>query len=180
MSPIAIAGPFGVETFVFADDGIVPNSKLPAIVYRKAIAFAEPDEEAAGEELDHDLQQHGWYLSWTDSVYRKVHYHSITHELLVVFCGTAQIELGGRRLGKVVQVQGGDAVLIPAGVGHRRISSSGDFIVFGAYPIGKDYDLCWDWEKLRRNAKKRIRRVPLPADDPLFGASGPVHEHWIR
>lgn len=178
MSPVVIAGPFGYQTYQFADDGIVPNSKLPAIVYRGAITFTESDEEPAGDELDDHVQEHGWYLSWTDSIYRRVHYHSNTHELLVVFNGTAKVELGGRRLGKVVEVKGGDAILIPAGVGHRRIESSNDFTVFGLYPIGKKYDLCWDWERLRARSRSRVRRVALPAEDPLFGKGGPMLKEW--
>lgn len=181
MHPVIIAGPFGYRAHHFADDGIVPNHpKLPAIVYDGAVTFNEPDDEPAGEALDDLVQENGWFVSWTGSIYRRVHYHSNTHECLVVFNGVAKVELGGRRLGKVIEVKGGDAILIPAGVGHRRIESSKDFIVFGVYPIGKQYDLCWDWERLRARSKARIRRVPLPADDPFFGKGGPMLKEWEK
>ena len=75
------------------------------------------------------------------------------------------------------QLRGGDAVVIPAGVGHCLVGG-GDLVVVGAYPDGQDWDLCRATEEDRAKALENIPWVPLPKLDPVFGASGPVLTLW--
>ena len=50
------------ETFTFADDGAIPNSKLPLLVYRQAV----PADPAAIERL---FTANRWPAAWRDAVH---------------------------------------------------------------------------------------------------------------
>lgn len=82
----------------------------------------------------------GWTGSWRNGVYDWHHYHRTTHEVLGCYAGWAVIRLGGE-MGQDHRIQAGDAVIIPAGLAHRRMQSSGDFAVVGAYPDGVSPDM---------------------------------------
>ena len=47
----------------------------------------------------------------------------------------ARVRLGGDG-GVVLDVKAGDALLLPAGVGHQNLGASADLLVIGAYPKG--------------------------------------------
>ena len=57
-----------------------------------------------------------------------------------VYSGTGQIRLGGSN-GIITEVQSGDVIVIPAGVGHENLRASADFVVVGAYPSGQTPDV---------------------------------------
>ena len=59
------------------------------------------------------------------------HYHSIAHEVVGCARGAAQLQFGGPE-GPVVDVQAGDAVLIPAGVVHCRLDDKPGYVSVGA------------------------------------------------
>ena len=102
----------------------------------------------------------------------------------------------------MVDVQAGDAVLIPAGVAHARLDDEPGYVSVGAYPPGQQPDLCVlsDQDAAVSNARDdteglelkvvgeaemtairtSIARVPLPETDPLAGGSGPVAELWLE
>ncbi|XQA78463.1 hypothetical protein ACM9W9_01665 [Xanthomonas sacchari] len=95
--------------------------------------------------------------------------------MLGVARGNARVLLGGPG-GIEITLAAGDALLLPAGTGHCRLSASADFMVVGAYPAGQDWDIC-------RQAPdaamlQRIAQVPVPQSDPLLGTGGPVLEYW--
>ena len=73
--------------------------------------------------------------------------------------------------GATVQAKAGDAVLIPAGVGHKRLSGSPDLLVIGAYPRGQRADLMREGAEDTAGIRRRIAAVPLPAADPVAGAA---------
>jgi uncharacterized protein YjlB len=105
------------------------------------------------------------------------HYHSTAHEVLGIASGTAQVRLGGEN-GVVLNVQAGDVVLLPAGVGHQKLDASDDLLVVGAYPPGQDWDLCRGADDERPHVLDNIRNVALPPADPICGSEGGTNKHW--
>ena len=162
-----------IETHHFADDGIVPNSRLPLIVYRGAIPEGG-DRAAACERM---FAAHGWPDAWRNGIYAHHHYHSTAHEVLGIASGMATVRLGGE-CGQTVALRVGDVVVIPAGVAHKRESASGDLLVIGAYPQGQRPDLCRAEAVQHSRALAAIASVPLPAADPVTGGAGPLLDAW--
>ena len=92
--------------------------------------------------------------------------------------GSASIAVGGPE-GETVEVEAGDVVVIPAGVGHCNKGSNGGFSVVGAYPRGQEYyDLRTGEEGERPEVLENIGNVSLPESDPLFGEKGPLPQRW--
>lgn len=160
---------------VLEENGQFPNNpKLPLLLYKGALHLHPDDEPECILEL---FEKNGWTNGWKDGIYDYHHYHSNTHEVLGIFCGTAEVQFGGPE-GICAELNRGDVVVIPAGVAHRRLNSSGDFLCVGAYPGGRDYDINYGKEGERPAADETIGSVPLPHNDPLYGKNGPVAEHW--
>jgi uncharacterized protein YjlB len=160
---------------ILQDDGMYPNnSHLPVLIYRRAMEPPERDPAAAFEQL---FQAHGWTGSWRDGIYAFHHYHSTTHEVLGVYRGSASVQLGGDE-GITVQVAPGDVIVIPAGVAHRNLGAGAGFAVVGAYPDGRRPDMNYGRPGERPQADHNIRRVDLPASDPVYGNAGPLLEYW--
>jgi uncharacterized protein YjlB len=164
----------GVFAHVLADDGTIPNSRLPLLVYRTAVDLAGEDPPAA---IEATLRANVWGNGWRNGVFPYHHYHSTAHEVLVVYAGSARVQFGGEE-GIVASVVPGDVVNIPAGVGHKNLGASADFRVVGAYPRGQAWDICYGRAGERPRADERIARVPLPIADPVFGREGPLLAHW--
>lgn len=160
----------------FEDDGKTPNNpRCPLLIYRDAVSLTkEYDPAAVFEEL---FAAHGWGRSWRDGIYKFLHFHTQSHEVLGIARGTARVQFGGAK-GKTLTLEAGDVVVLPAGVGHQRISGSEDLVVVGAYPAEGEYDEPKPREVDHEEAKKRIAEVPLPEADPVYGADGPLHELW--
>lgn len=162
------------EVVFFVDDGDIPNNPLPLIVYQGAIDPASRDPAAAFETL---FRGHGWGGSWRNGIFPFHHYHSTAHEVLGIAAGEAEVRFGGKD-GETRTVRAGDAVLIPAGVGHKRISATHDLLVIGAYPGGQRADLMREGAEDKAGIRRRVSAVPLPGADPVVGDGGPVAEHW--
>jgi uncharacterized protein YjlB len=164
-----------VLEYRFEDDGSIPNNPtLPLLVYPQALASSELDTSRCRELLS----ENGWGGSWVDGVFPYHHYHSTSHEVLCVVGGSASIAFGGPR-GEIFEVSAGDAVVIPAGVGHCNRGSDGEFSVIGAYPRGQEnYDLRTGEEGERPEVLKNISNATLPESDPLFGKEGPLSRSW--
>jgi uncharacterized protein YjlB len=166
-----------VETAFFADDGRVPNSRLPVIIHRQAIDARPPDMVVA---IEQRFAANRWTNGWRSGIYTFHHYHSTSHEVLGIARGKVRLRLGGER-GRDFELSAGDVVVLPAGTGHKRLSERGDLLVVGAYPDGRDWDLIRAQESdaaVHAAAVKRIVEVPLPELDPVRGAVGPVVELW--
>ena len=162
-------------TFQFSDDGDIPNNAhLPLIVYAGALDPLPRDAATAFEELFH---LHGWGGMWRNGIFPFHHYHSTAHEALGIAAGEAEVRFGGEA-GETLRVRAGDAVLIPAGVGHKRISGSPDLLVIGAYPAGQRADLMREGAEDKAGIRARIAAVALPATDPVGGAGGPMMGLW--
>ena len=161
------------ETMIFEDDRKIPNSKLPLLIYRNV--FTARDDEGAAW-LEQKFAENNWTNAWRNGIYDYHHYHSITHEVLGVYAGSGLLHLGGEQ-GQRVNVEAGDVIVIPAGVGHKCLEENGLKVV-GAYPDGRSYDLKEGLKDERPEADENIAAVPLPATDPLYGKSRGLPDHW--
>ena len=160
------------EIYTFGDDGSIPNSRLPVLLYRGVLAGdAGP---AAYEKL---FAGHGWLGAWRDGIFPFHHFHSIAHEVLGIGAGQVEVMLGGpggRRLG----LRTGDVVVLPAGTGHCNLGSSSDMVVVGAYPNGMSWDLRRGDPAEHDEVLTNIAGVPLPEQDPARGKAGALLELW--
>jgi uncharacterized protein YjlB len=164
-----------VETYRLEENGAIPNNaELPLLVYR-AVLPQGGDPAAACEEL---FRRNGWGGGWRDGIFSYHHFHATAHEALGIVRGGARVRFGGEG-GPVMEVRAGDVVVVPAGVAHKNEGASGDLLVVGAYPDGRDRpDLCTGKPEERERARARIPLVARPAADPVFGAAGPLVEAW--
>lgn len=154
------------QTLILQPGETMPNSRLPVLIYRGAL----PDGH-----FDALFQANGWRGIWHNGVYDFDHYHSNAHEALGVARGRAVLQLGGET-GERVEIAAGDAIVLPAGTGHRRLDRSEDFLVVGAYPSGQEhYDIC---RTRSPEAELRISKVRLPDSDPVRGQDGPLARLW--
>ena len=159
----------------FPDDGGTPNHPdLGLVVMRETDAANAPDP---AEWFERRFRENGWGATWRWTVYPYQHYHSTNHEVLGVSCGSATLLLGGDN-GMELHVGVGDVIILPAGCGHKRLDASEDFQVVGAYPGGTKPDLLRPGEGDPREARRRISNVPVPKNDPVHGADGPLLRPW--
>jgi uncharacterized protein YjlB len=155
-----------------ARDGVPNNPDLPVVLMPGAVAAPEPERILAR------YAGSGWVGAWVWTVYDFHHYHPDAHEALTVGAGWAELQLGGAS-GPVLRLAAGDAVVLPAGTGHRRVAASGDFAMCGAYPPGQSgRTLSRPGDHGEGEARALIAAVPLPRTDPLFGADGPLVQTW--
>jgi uncharacterized protein YjlB len=160
-----------VETHTFDDDGGIPNSTLPVLLYH----------DVAGARSASDCERlfagHGWLGAWRNGIFSFHHFHSTAHEVLGIVAGVASVTLGGP-LGRQLELRRGDVVVLPAGTGHCNNGSSGDLLVIGAYPDGMSWDLRRGDPAEHEEVLANIRAVPLPRADPVHGPSGPLEQLW--
>ncbi|WP_411704388.1 cupin domain-containing protein [Edaphovirga cremea] len=152
----------------------VPNSPLPLLIYRKVI---EADTKDVAESLEHLFAKNDWPPHWRSSVYPFTHFHTTTHEVVGVYVGSAELQLGGDN-GKVYRVEVGDVILIPSGVGHKCISATDDFMLVGAYPTDHNPDICRDQPEKLSERTEAIKRIELPQSDPVLGRSEGCIKQW--
>jgi uncharacterized protein YjlB len=166
----------GVFARLLADDGIIPNnSRFPLLVYPNAVALSPHDPAARFEEL---FSRNEWTGCWRNGVFSFHHYHFAAHEVLGVYSGQARIQLGGKS-GISEEVNAGDVIIIPAGVGHCKLRSSPSFAVVGAYPKGQNSVIGHGEPGDSESHRRAIAATGLPTKDPVYGASGPLFEHWV-
>src|SRR3954451_16067041 len=166
------------ETFMFADDGSVPNNeRLPFVLYRHVIDFiGATDPEPVIEKI---FRANGWGDTWRNGIFPYVHYHSQIHEGMGIARGRAKVRFGGDK-GQEFDIKQGDVVLLPAGTGHQCLWASPDLMVIGTYPPTGRYDLCRGSKAEHTKALASIPKVPLPESDPVYGDKGPVLELWRK
>ena len=97
--------------------------------------------------------------------------------MLGIARGEAEVRFGGEA-GETFHVKAGDAVLIPAGVAHKRLSSSPDLLVIGAYPVSQRADLMREGAEDKAGIRSRIAAVAMPVSDPVAGDDGPMQRLW--
>lgn len=163
-----------IAHLLVADPEIPNNPRLPVLVYPGAVALPAEDPAAAFETL---FTANGWGGCWRDGIFPFHHYHSTAHEVLGIYGGSAVAQLGGEG-GITLSLGAGDVVIIPAGVGHKRLSSGGGLGVVGAYPGGQQPDMCRAGGASVARGAERVARVPVPDRDPVHGPDGPMCRHW--
>ena len=159
-----------VQKLLFPQSDWVPNNqRFPVLLYRAAML------DCQSSDFEHTFARNGWTGIWRNGVFDYQHYHSGAHEVLGVGRGNATLLIGGPT-GKAFDSSTGDCLILPAGTGHRKLLSSPDFQVVGAYPPGQHADI--QTEAASPEMQEVISSLPLPDTDPLFGANGGVLEAW--
>ncbi|PKA98586.1 uncharacterized protein YjlB [Flavobacteriaceae bacterium MAR_2009_75] len=157
----------------FKDDGKIPNSKYPLILYKNA--FSETGRSGASW-LENRFLENNWSNSWRNGIYSFHHYHSTSHEGLGVYSGSALVHLGGED-GEKIKIEAGDVIIIPAGVGHKNLGGE-NLGVVGAYPDGRLWDLNKGLPGERPKADENIDGLPIPDADPLLGTEDGLIKIW--
>ena len=190
-----------VKHFIVSESGDMPNNgALPVILYKSAADFGDREPESVFEER---FAQHNWGNGWrVESIYHFHHFHSDAHEVVGIARGAAKLQIGGPD-GPIIEMEAGDAAVIPAGVGHCRLDNAPGLSVVGAYPPEQGPDVCViteeDLQKARdENAdadgciirlfgkderdtvRASIDGTTLPPTDPLTGNDGPVMNLWQK
>jgi len=161
------------ETLLFKDDGKIPNSKYPLLVYRNVFSGRG---DAGATWLEKKFAGYHWTNSWRNGIYDFHHYHSTSHEVLGVYSGSALVHLGGEQ-GRKVEIHAGDIIVIPAGVGHKNLGSD-DLGIVGAYPDGRSWDINKGLPGERPRTDKNIAALPVPDNDPFLGSSEGLRQLW--
>ena len=161
------------EKFFFEDDGKIPNNKLPLLLYKNA---CKERGSKGARWLEERFAVNNWTNSWRNGIYAFHHYHSTSHEVLGIYTGSALVQLGGEN-GAKLEVEAGDIIIIPAGVGHKNLHSQGLGVV-GAYPDGRSWDLKRGLPGERPKADQNIAALPIPSADPLMGERDGLIKIW--
>ncbi|MCY4445125.1 MAG: hypothetical protein OXC02_01490 [Rhodobacteraceae bacterium] len=162
------------EIFISKPQGMIPNSRFPLLVHRKAIPGG------GANAIKVRFQTNGWSNNWDyPGIYEYAHFHSTTHECLGCAKGWMEFKLSvGEGGWSQVKIKAGDVIIMPAGVSHEMIGQSADIHMCGGYPDGRDWDDIQEEflsvEDYKR-ACKRIKMLPIPAKDP---ATGGVMVEW--
>lgn len=161
-----------VVAHLLAPSGAIPNHpRWPLLVYPQAVPNPTP------EDFEALFTRNGWPAAWRNGVFPFHHYHSNAHEALGVYGGEVTVQFGGDG-GVQVAARPGDVLVLPAGTGHKKISSRGALGVVGAYPEGAKPDTCMSpFARTAKNVRDVLQAV-LPAGDPVHGPGGPLFEYW--
>jgi len=146
------------------------HTRWPLLVYPGVAS-----KEVTAEFFENLFSRNRWPAAWRNGVFSFHHYHSNSHEALGVYEGEVTVQFGGQEgkmSGVTVTAKPGDVIVLPAGTGHKKISSRGALGIVGAYPEGSNPDTC-------RGLSKTSSQVPLPACDPVYGPGGPLFTYWL-
>lgn len=170
----APAASLHVETLSLGVSGGVPNHPhWPALIIRGAVPADAP---ISGIKALYEANR--WFRVWDWTVFDYHHFHPEAAEALTVARGAARLHLGGPD-GPQVDVTAGDAMVLPAGFGHKRVSSDDAFTVVGGYPEGQEErTIVAAGDMDVADAARAVAAVPPPQTDPLWGADGPLLDHW--
>ncbi|KAF1810716.1 hypothetical protein P152DRAFT_400874 [Eremomyces bilateralis CBS 781.70] len=191
--------PTAPETYFLPPTPHVPNSRLPALVYRSVLtAPLSATSTIASVEPNH------WLKGGVFKAVRTHHFHSVTHECYAVFRGESSLLLGrgpgddvemerGERSGEgaegwmtrrvVVSLREGDVIVLPAGLSHCSLDPADGYEYVGFYPEGSlKWDNNWCKADVTETAEKAkvAKSVAIPEFDPIYGREGPLVEIWRK
>lgn len=162
------------QTLYLKPSATLRHPDLPVLIYKSVLTDQEAEQDKVFQKA---FIQSGWGGVWKDGIFDYHHFHSNAHEALGIAAGHVTIRLGGE-FGVDVDLKCGDAVVLPAGTGHKRIIGTENLVIIGAYPPGQaHYDIC---RTMDETAIENIRNVSLPETDPIYGAEGPLMDLWNR
>ena len=150
----------------------IPNTSIqnkPLLIYHNA--FPEADASS----IESHLKSIGVVsLQWRYTMFTETHFHSTAHEVLCISSGSAKLCFGGEQNDGRVEpfVEKGDVIVVPAGVGHRRLEEHGHFQMVGSYQTGKSWDMCYGREGEEEKVKN-ISALGWFDKDPIYGNEGP-------
>ena len=163
-----------VATTVLQPEDGIPNSRLPLILYRHAL----PPELRTASGCQALFDRNQWTGNWVDGIFDYWHFHVTGHEVLGCIAGAATIGFGGDS-GIAVEFGEGDVVVIPAGVGHKRLSEKrGGFTVVGGYPPGQSGEIARPGQISVDEAQRTIAALQPPRADPVLAHQGPLMQAW--
>lgn len=172
-SPAGITADDVIQISVPENNGIPNHPWWPALIYPQAVPSGFSIEQIMAL-----YEANLWTRVWAYTIFDYHHFHHAVHEVLTVAKGSAQLHLGGEH-GPRKNVKAGDAIILPAGFGHKRLDATSDFIVVGGYPRGQDdVQIISAGEEAARAAKPSIAETPLPEADPIYGRGGLIAELW--
>jgi len=154
---------------------LIPNTSIqnkPLLIYHSCFPLT-----SGPSQIESHLRSIGVVTpQWRYTMYSTSHFHTTTHEVLVIASGAAKICLGGEENPDRVEptVRKGDVVVMPAGVSHRLLEEvESPFLMVGSYPPGKEWDMCYG--KPGEESKiKGIEALGWFDRDPIYGEKGPV------
>jgi uncharacterized protein YjlB len=158
--------------FYFENDGVIPNNKLPLLIYKNALQYL------SDKNFQYAFSKNNWTNNWQDIVLDYDHFHSNTHEVLGLAKGIARLKIGGDN-GEIVLVETGDVIIMPAGVGHYSLDNSLDYQFVGGYPNGAEWNSILSLKNEDSiSIIEEILNIPIPDSDPIFGNKGPLFDFW--
>lgn len=167
-----------IESYSFRRNNYFPNNRLPLLIYKKVLLLPHQKNRAAAI-IQQLFIKHSWANSWKNGIYNLHHYHSNTHECIGIAMGSAVVIFGGPG-GRRIKIAEGDILIIPAGVGHKCVSKTSNFLCVGAYPLGKEYDINTGEPEEYKKALIKIRKLAIPKQDPVFGKNGQLDHYWKK
>lgn len=163
-----------VEAINLAPNVEIPNNSLPLLVYRHVL----PPALCSPGGCQSLFAENGWGGNWVDGIFDYWHFHVTGHEVLGCVAGDADVGFGGDH-GMRTTFRAGDVVVIPAGVGHKRLSEKrGGFTVVGGYPPGQNGMITRPGDFPVAEAERLIALLAPPKSDPVFGSAGPLMSAW--
>lgn len=163
-----------IETHLLQPGGDMPNNgRMPLVIYRGALSGAAMSADGC-EAL---FRRNGWQGTWVNGVFPYWHYHLRSHEVLGCVAGGARVGFGGDE-GVEAEFNAGDVVVIPAGVGHKRLAQQPDFMVVGGYPPGQDGTVTNPGDVDLDAAIRAVAAVPAPDTDPVGASTQGLPALW--
>jgi uncharacterized protein YjlB len=155
---------------------IFPNSPYPALHYKKVLNLVADNDVKSIINL---FKENNWTNNWEAGIFTYHHYHSNTHEAIGIANGSTELQLGGDA-GKILFIEKGDVLVIPAGVAHRNLGAENQVVCVGGYPGGKDYDMNYGKPGERPQTDRNISQVAIPLTDPVYGKMQGLVQIWIN